>query len=359
MTDAEFVGFLGVTGYTAEQLDKEEAEFVKTIQSNPKLFEAHLHESIAKHAAITRQSLANTFGENWASTVDTNNFFVQMSIFYDAEQEALRRTKNGEPTDQQQEEAWIKEMRDHELESYQWQTNCIAFYQDYLNSTRKWERKYPNDLDNKYERMDCDLMLAQAEFDLHVPLWVHLGILPEDEVNKQDKTLNYSALLDMTILFGEEVARKDREIWNASDPNMRAWMAAKSAKLDAVMARSNTLVGEELERWWDLEADNFDFAASIALDNAKFAIWRASINEGSSAPAQNPGGLLLEETSPLPAPETNTDAGGENSPPPSPGSEEETTSGGSLGDDATPGSPTVPGGLESEDEQRELQVIER
>ena len=43
LSDAEFVTFLGLSGYTAEQLDKEEKEFVKTIQSNPKLYEAHLH----------------------------------------------------------------------------------------------------------------------------------------------------------------------------------------------------------------------------------------------------------------------------------------------------------------------------
>ena len=70
------------------------------------------------------------------------------------------------------------------------------------------------------------------------------------------------------------------------------------------------------------------------------------LNEASAPPAQNPGGLLLKETSPLSAPVTNTGDTEETSPPQSPGSEEETTSGGSLGDDATPGSPTVPGGLE-------------
>ena len=86
------------------------------------------------------------------------------------------------------------------------------------------------------------------------------------------------------------------------------------------------------------------------MDDAKFARWRASVNEDASPLAQNPGGLLLEELNPIPAPVTNTDDGGETSPAPapSPGSEEETTSGGILGDDATPGSdrPTVPGGVE-------------
>ena len=134
-------------------------------------------------------------------------------------------------------------------------------------------------------------------------------------------------------------------------PSCGAWITAENAKHDAVEDRIETLANEneaELDRWWDLEADDFDLAASIAMDDAKFALWRASVNEAAAPPAQNPGGLLLEETSPLPAPVTNTDDSGETSPtpPPSPGSEEETTSGGSLGDDASPGSPTVPGGLE-------------
>ena len=349
LSDEEFVAFLGLSGYTAEQLDQEESEFVKTVQSNPQLFEAHLHEALAKNKESVIQSLANTFGENWASIVDTNNFFVQMRIFSRAEQEALRRTKNGEPTDQQQEAADMKKLLARERENYQWTSNYIAGLQDSVKYWGEREKARPLDEEYKYRRMNSELRLAQerAEFDLRMPLWVHLGILPEDETNKQDKTLNYRALLDMTIRIGEEVARKNQELWNASDPKLRAWIAAEEAKDNAVMARSDTLVGEELERWWDLEALNFELAASIAMDDAKFALWRASVNETAAPPAQNPGGLLLEETSPLPAPVTNTDDNEETSPPPSPGSEEETTSGG-LGDDATPGSdsPTVPGGLE-------------
>ena len=349
LSDEEFVTFLGLTGYTAEQLDQEESEFVKTVQSNPQLFEAHLHEALAKNKESVIQSLANTFGENWASIVDTNNFFVQMRIFSNAEEDALYLTKKGRPTDQQQEAADMKKLLAREREIYQWKTNYIAGLQDSVKFWGEREKARPLDEEYKYQRMDSELSLAQqqAEFDLRMPLWVHLGILPEDEVHKQDQTLNYGALLDMTIRIGEEVGRKDMELWNASDPKLRAWIAAEEAKDNAVMARSDTLVGEELERWWDLEASNFDLAASIAMDDAKFALWRASVNEAAAPPAQNPGGLLLEETSPLPAPVTNTDDGGETTPPPSPGSEEETTSG-SLGDDASPGSdsPTVPGGLE-------------
>ena len=35
LSDAEFAVYLGLTGETAEELDKEEKEFVKIIQSNP------------------------------------------------------------------------------------------------------------------------------------------------------------------------------------------------------------------------------------------------------------------------------------------------------------------------------------
>ena len=351
LSDEEFAVYLGLTGETAEQLDKEESDFVKTIQSNPKLYEAHLHEAIAKHADITRQSLANLFGENWASTVDTNHFAVQMSIFYDAEQEALERTKKGELTDKQQEEANMKRLLARERESYQNTTD--GSWQRLLKSDREREKRNPHNEKYKYERMRSELRLAQeqAVLELHRPLWVHLGFLPEDDVHKQDKTLQYIDLLSMSNRLAREARKKEQELWDAADPQLRAWITAENAKQDAFDDREFTLTTEaELESWWTLWVRDFDLAASIAMDDAKFALWRASVNEASAPPAQNPGGLLLEETSPLPAPVTNTDDGGETppAPAPSPGSEEETTSGGILGDDASPGSdgPTVPGGLE-------------
>lgn len=346
MSDEEFVIYLGLTGQTTEELDKEEADFVKTVQSNPKLFEAHLHEAIAKHAASTRQSLANLFGENWASTVDTNHFAVQMSIFYEAEQEALRRTKKDELTDRQQEEADMKRLLAREREEYQEQTDGV--WQRLLKSDREREKRYPHDEKYKYKRMESELRLAQeqAKFDLHVPLWVHLGFLPEDNVHKQDKTLQYYDLLSMSNRLDREARKKEQELWDAADPKLHAWITAEDAKHDAIEDRAETLTNEsELDRWLTLWVRDFDLLASIAMDDAKFASWRASVNEASAPPAQNPGGLLPDDTTT--APVTNTDDGGETSPLPSPGSEEETTSGG-LGDGATPGSnsPAVPGGLE-------------
>ena len=345
-SDEEFVTFLGLTGKTAEELDKEEAEFVKTIQSNPKLYEAHLHEAIAKHAAGTRNYFANKFGENWSSLVDTNSFAVQMSIYHDAEQEALRRTKKGELTDKQQEEADMKWLLARERESYQNATESIANGRDSIWADR--EKRDPHVEEYKYKRMRNDLRLAQdqAVLELHRPLWVHLGFLPEDETNKQDKTLQYADLLSMSVRIGDAAQKKRQELWDAADPKLRAWITAENEKEWAFDDRAETLTNEaEIESWYTLWVRDFDLAASIALDDAKFASWRASVNEDASPPAQNPGGLLLEELNPIPAPVTNTDDGGETSPAPSPGSEEETTSG-NLGDDATPGSPTVPGGLE-------------
>lgn len=48
-------------------------------------------------------------------------------------------------------------------------------------------KKRPNKEDNKYKRMDRELHLAQQRAVLEVfgSLWVHLGIVPEDEVNKR------------------------------------------------------------------------------------------------------------------------------------------------------------------------------
>ena len=345
MSDEEFVTFLGLTGYTAEQLDQEENEYVKLIQSNPKLWEEHLDEAIAQSAESTRTAVEETLGLDYEN-IDTNNFFIQMMIFKSAEDKAIERLRKGTPTQRQREEADRKQLLDRELKSYQYRTNNIAELQEHVKWDAEREQENPNDLNYKYDRMRGELYLAQrrANFDLHRPLWVHLGILPEDEVNKRDETLDSFALLNMSIRIGEAAEKKEREIWNASDPNLRAWMAAEEAKFNAIMARSETLVGEELERWFQLEDLDWDEAGRIAASDAEFARWRARVNEAAS-PVQNPDGLLLEETSPLPAPATNTDDSGETTPPPSPGSEEETTSG-SLGDDATPGSLTVPGGLE-------------
>ena len=158
-----------------------------------------MHEAIAtKQAASTRQFLANKFGENWASLVDTNSFAVQMSIYHDAEQEALRRTKKGELTDKQQEEADMKRLLARERESYQNTTEFIANGRDSIWADR--EKLYPQVEKYKYRRMESELRLAQrrAKFDLHRPLGVHLGFLPEDNVHKQDKTLQYADLLSMS-----------------------------------------------------------------------------------------------------------------------------------------------------------------
>ncbi len=234
-------------------MDKEEADFVKTVQSNPKLFEAHLHEAIAKQAAITRNYFANKFGENWASLVDTNSFAVQMRIFHVAEQEALRRTKKGELTDKQQEEADMKRFRAREQERYQRITKSIALYQDSIWADR--EKRNPRNEKYKYKRMRSDLRLAQrrAAFDLHVPLWVHLGFLPEDSVHKQDKTLQYADLLSMSVRLGREAQKKEQELWDAADSKLRAWITAENEKHYAIDDRADTLTNEaEWDSWWTL-----------------------------------------------------------------------------------------------------------
>ena len=188
----------------------------------------------------------------------------------------------------------------------------------------------------KYDRIESELRLAkqQAVLEAFRPLWVHLGVLPEDEVNKKDETLNNGALLQMGAEARANAKRRQQAIWDGRSQELKTWQAEE----EKIEARFDTMTNEEIERWNDMEM--FVSMRPIALDDAKFASWRASVNEGSSPPAQNPGGLLSDDTTP--APVTNTDDG-ETSPAPSPGSEEETTSV-NLGDNATPGSdsPTVP-----------------
>ncbi len=344
MSDEEFLVFLALTGHSAEELDKEENEYVKLIQSNPKLWDEHLDEAIAQSAESTRTAVEETLGVDYEN-IDTNNFFIQMMIFKEAEDKAIERMRNGTPTQQQQEEADMKQILDRELEAYQYQTNNIAEWKEHVRWDAEREKENPNDVNYKYLRMESELRLAQQQSVLEVfrPLWVHLGILPEDEVNKQDETLNNGALLKIWTDARNNADRREQAIWDRQSQEFKIWKAGQ----EMIEVRVSTLTEEELDRWIDIELWSSTEAGRIALDDAKFALWRASVNEAAASPAQNPGGLLLEETSPLPAPVTNTDAGEETSPtpPPSSGSEEETTSGG-LGDDATPNSPTVPGGLE-------------
>ena len=115
----------GGTSYTAEELDKKENEFVKIVQSNPKLWEEHLDESIARSSKSVRTAVKKTLGVDFED-IDTNNFFIQMMIFKEAEDSALERMRKGIPTERQQEEANMKDLRDSELESYQLTTNFIA-----------------------------------------------------------------------------------------------------------------------------------------------------------------------------------------------------------------------------------------
>ena len=190
--------------------------------------------------------------------------------------------------------------------------------------------------------MDRELHLAQQRAVLEVfgSLWVHLGIVPEDEVHKQDEALNNGALLQKANDAHDKRKQRQQAIWDGWSQEFKTWKAGQ----EKINTRFATMTNEEIERWDDMAM--FVSMRQIALDDAKFARWRASVNEDASPPAQNPGGLLLDDTTP--APVTNTDDTEETTPAPSPSSEEETTNGGSLGDDATPGSdsPTVPGGVE-------------
>lgn len=133
-----------------------------------------------------------------------------------------------------------------ERERYQRTTNSIVHWQVSRTLWADREKRYPHDEEYKYERMDSELSLAQqrAEFDLHMPLWVHLGFLPEDNVPKQDKRLQYTDLLSMFVRIGDEMEKKDREIWNAADPNLRAWITARKSKKRVIAERDDGLTDE-------------------------------------------------------------------------------------------------------------------
>ena len=214
---------------------------------------------------------------------------------------------------------------------YQSATNNIAkskesvkFWADREERAKQKKRPQLVIEDYKYRRMDRELSLAQAQAVLEAfrPLWVHLGILPEDEVHKKDETLNNGALLQMDNNAHDNADRRQQAIWDGRAQELKTWQAEE----EKLNARFATMTNEEIELCDDMEM-LYGSMQQIALDDAKFALWRASVNEASAPPAQNPGGLLLEETSPLPAPVTNTDDGEETTPAPSSGIDEETTSG--------------------------------
>ena len=84
-----------------------------------------MDESIARSSKSVRTAVKKTLGVDFED-IDTNNFFIQMMIFKEAEDNALERMRKGIPTERQQEEADMKDLRDSELESYQLTTNFIA-----------------------------------------------------------------------------------------------------------------------------------------------------------------------------------------------------------------------------------------
>ena len=331
LTDEELALYCALTGETAAQLDKEEADFKKALQANPEIFEEHVEDFLKNHP-------------------DPKNDEQLWWRIYVGSEIAKQRLVRGSLTIRQQLELGRKNILANNQKYYQSVTNSIAKRKEFVKRAadrEKWAKQTNRGQlvknEYKYDRMESELRLAQqqAKLEAYRPLWVHLGILPEDEVHKKDETINNGALLQMSSDARDKAKRRQQAIWDGRSQELKTWQAEE----EKIEARFDTMTNEEIERWVDMEG-LYGSMRQIALDDSKFALWRASVNEDASPPAQNPGGLLPDDTTP--APVTNTDDSGETSPTPAPnpGSEEETTSGGSLGDDATPGSPTVPGGLE-------------
>lgn len=108
---------------------------------------------------------------------------------------AKKRLMRDSLTMRQQEEQERKNILANEQRYYQSVTNDIAYWKESLKFRVDLEKKRPNNEDYKYRRMERELELAkdQAVLEAYRPLWVHLGILPEDEVHKKDETLNNGA----------------------------------------------------------------------------------------------------------------------------------------------------------------------
>ena len=332
LTDEELALYCALTGETAAQLDKEEAEFKKALLANPEVFEEHVEDFLKNHPE------------------PKNDQQLWWRIYVGSEI-AKQRLVRGSLTIRQQLELGRKNILVDNQKYYQSVTNSISYWKKAVkrDADREERAKQKNRSQlvkdgYKYDRIESELRLAkqQAVLEAYRPLWVHLGILPEDEVHKKDETLNNGALLQMGNNASVNAKWRQQAIWDGQSQEFKTWKAGQ----EMIEVRVATLTEEELDRWTDMELWSSTEAGRIALDDAKFASWRASINEDASPLSQNPGDLLPDDTTP--APVTNTDDNEETSPTPapSPGSEEETTSGGSLGDDATPGTPTVPGGLE-------------
>ena len=63
--------------------------------------------------------------------------------------------------------------------------------------------------------MNSELLLAQGQagLELHRPLWVHLGILQEDDVNKRDETLKFYDLINnIAVRIDEQNIKRKREL---------------------------------------------------------------------------------------------------------------------------------------------------
>lgn len=98
----------------------------------------------------------------------------------------------------------MKDLRDSELESYQLTTNFIASKKEILKSPHT----------KGFERMNSELLLAQGQagLELHRPLWVHLSILQEDDVNKWDETLKFYDLINIAVRIDEQDIKRKREL---------------------------------------------------------------------------------------------------------------------------------------------------
>ena len=177
LTDEELALYCALTGETAAQLDKEEAEFKKVLLANPEVFEEHVEDFLKNHPE------------------PKNDQQLWWRIYVGSEI-AKQRLVRGSLTIRQQLELGRKNILADNQKYYQSVTNSISYWKKAVkrDADREERAKQKNRSQlvkdgYKYDRIESELRLAkqQAVLEAYRPLWVHLGILPEDEVHKKKR----------------------------------------------------------------------------------------------------------------------------------------------------------------------------
>ena len=151
LTDEELALYCALTGETAAQLDKEEAEFKKALQANPEVFEEHVEDFLKNHPELKNDK------ELWW------RIYVGSEI-------AKKRVMRGSLTIRQQLELGRKNILADNQKYYQSVTNSISYWKEAVkrDAGREERAKQKNRSqfvidEYKYDRMERGLRLARQQ----------------------------------------------------------------------------------------------------------------------------------------------------------------------------------------------------